>query len=98
VSFNDIDGIVEREDLGVICRGIDDMQKAVAALVADPGRRVSCGQRAREIVRQRFSAPVLARRYIEYFEELLYRDARARRRIERLGARAAEERGAGAKA
>jgi hypothetical protein len=41
---------------------------------------------------------VLARRYIEYFEELLYRDARARRRIERLGARAAEERGAGAKA
>jgi glycosyltransferase involved in cell wall biosynthesis len=89
VSFNDIDGIVEREKVGVICRGIDEMESAVRTLAADPGQRMSAGRRAREIVEARFSPQVLARRYLEFFEELLYRDARARRRLEKLGARAA---------
>jgi hypothetical protein len=36
--------------------------------------------RARAVVDSRFSAAVLARRYAEFFEELVYRSPRARRR------------------
>lgn len=82
VSFNDIDGIVERENLGAICKGIDDMETAVRAFCGDPERRAAAGRRGRAVVAERFSGPVLARRYIEFFEELVYRDARARRRVE----------------
>ncbi len=88
VSFNDIDGIVENEDLGVICKGIDDMETAVRSFSKDAERAKSAGRRARDVVKERFSPRVLAKRYIEFFEELVYRNARARRRIERAQARA----------
>lgn len=82
VSFNDIDGIVEKEDLGVICKGIDDMTAVVRSLAADALRRTEMARRARGVVDTRFSAAVLARRYVEFFEELVYRNPRARRRAE----------------
>ena len=88
VSFNDIDGIVAKENLGVICKGIDDMAEAVRSFAADPDRRAQAGRRAREIIEARFSAPVLAHRYVDFFEELVYRDARARRRMERAVSKA----------
>jgi glycosyltransferase involved in cell wall biosynthesis len=88
VSFNDIDGIVAKENLGVICKGIDDMAEAVRSFAADPDRRAQTGRRAREIIEARFSAPVLAHRYVDFFEELVYRDARARRRMERAVSKA----------
>jgi glycosyltransferase involved in cell wall biosynthesis len=80
VSFNDIDGIVEKEGLGVICKGIDDMTEAVRSLASDEDRRRGMANRARAVVDSRFSAAVLARRYAEFFEELVYRSPRARRR------------------
>ena len=80
VSFNDIDGIVEKENLGAICKGIDDMTVAVRSLAGDAGRRAETGERARRVVDARFSAAVLARSYVEFFEELVYRNPRARRR------------------
>jgi glycosyltransferase involved in cell wall biosynthesis len=83
VSFNDVDGLVEKEKLGVICKGLDDMETAVRSFADDTGGRMSAGRRARVVVRERFSVSVLARHYIEFFEELIHKDARARRRVER---------------
>jgi glycosyltransferase involved in cell wall biosynthesis len=80
VSFNDIDGIVEKESLGVICKGIDDMTEAVRSLAGNAERRAEMAKRARAVVDTRFSAAVLARHYVEFFEELVYRNPRARRR------------------
>jgi glycosyltransferase involved in cell wall biosynthesis len=80
VSFNDIDGIVAKENLGAICKGIDDMTEAVRSLADDAGRRAETGKRARAVVEDRFSTGVLSRHYAEFFEELVYRNPRARRR------------------
>jgi glycosyltransferase involved in cell wall biosynthesis len=79
VSFNDIDGIVQREDLGVICEGIDDMETAVSSLCDDPERRLAAGKRARDIVAKRYSSNALAGLYIEFFEDLVNRVSQAKR-------------------
>jgi len=73
VSFNDVDGLVEKEKLGVICEGLDEMETAVRSFTDDTERRMTAGRRARAVVRERFSAPVLARHYVEFFEELARR-------------------------
>jgi glycosyltransferase involved in cell wall biosynthesis len=83
VSFNDVDGLVEKERLGAVCKGLDDMAVAVRTYAQEPERAVSAGRRAQAIVKERFSPAAVARRYTEFFEELIYRDARARRRAER---------------
>jgi glycosyltransferase involved in cell wall biosynthesis len=70
VSFNDVDGLVEKENLGVICKGLGEMEAAVRSFTDDTERRTAAGRRGRAVVRERFSAPVLARHYIEFFEEL----------------------------
>ncbi len=85
VSFNDIDGLVEKERLGIICRGIDDMETAVRAVLDDPRGAVETGMRARTLVAERFSARVLAAKYVEFFEELISRNPRARKRIDKKG-------------
>ncbi|UCG52468.1 MAG: glycosyltransferase family 4 protein [Candidatus Latescibacterota bacterium] len=71
VTFNDVDGIIENEDLGVICRDINHMTETVRSIVSDPERRNAMGGRGRKIVAERFSPGVLAREYVEFFEELL---------------------------
>ncbi len=83
VSFNDVDGLVARERLGVICRGIDEMETAVRAALEDAPGAVETGKRARKLVAERFSGPVLAARYVEFFEELIARNQRARKRIKK---------------
>jgi glycosyltransferase involved in cell wall biosynthesis len=71
VTFNDIDGIIKEEELGVGCRDIDHMTETVRSIVSDPERRDAMGKRGRKVVAERFSAPVLAREYVDFFEELL---------------------------
>ena len=70
VSFNDVDGLIAKENLGAICEGMDDMAEAVRSFCGDAERSASAGLRARAVVKERFSAPALARHYIEFFQEL----------------------------
>jgi len=71
VSFNDVDGLIGDEGLGVMCKGIDDMERAVRALLDDPSRMRSIGRHARDVVAKRFSPGALGKRYVDFFESLL---------------------------
>ncbi|MDH3198145.1 MAG: glycosyltransferase family 4 protein [Candidatus Krumholzibacteria bacterium] len=71
VSFNDVDGLIAGEGLGVVCDDIDGMARAVGALLGEPERRRAMGARARALVESRFSEGVLGPRYVAFFEELI---------------------------
>jgi glycosyltransferase involved in cell wall biosynthesis len=86
VSFNDVDGLIEKERLGTICRGIDDMEAAIRRALANPGESARMGDRARKLLEERFSARVLGGKYVEFFEELISRNPRARKRMKRPAA------------
>jgi glycosyltransferase involved in cell wall biosynthesis len=71
VSFQDIDGLIETESLGVVCRSVEEMQSVVAELAADDARRSRLGENARNLTRKRFSSEVLAGEYEAFFNERL---------------------------
>lgn len=71
VSFNDVDGLIERQSLGVICSDIDCMESAVRSLLDDSTRANGMGERARRLVADRFSPQVFAEQYVEFFRELM---------------------------
>jgi glycosyltransferase involved in cell wall biosynthesis len=71
LSFVDVDGLIENERVGVVCRGLDDMVAQVVRLLDDDAARREMGARARRLIETRFAAPVLARRYLGLFDTLL---------------------------
>ncbi|MEE9270363.1 MAG: glycosyltransferase family 4 protein [Candidatus Krumholzibacteria bacterium] len=71
VSTNDVDGLIEREQLGGICRDVEGMRALVSSLAADPQRSRETGDRARSVIAERFSASIIAGKYRNFFEELL---------------------------
>jgi len=76
VSFNDVDGLLAREHLGVLCTDLDDMEGKIRALLNDDALRRETGARARRLVEERFSPAVLGPRYVQFFEMLLERNRR----------------------
>ncbi|HXV13009.1 MAG TPA: glycosyltransferase, partial [Candidatus Krumholzibacteria bacterium] len=71
VAFNDVDGIIREAGVGTVCSSIDDMADAVRKLTADPAAMDAMRNRARRLVRDRFSSQSLGPQYAEFFEELL---------------------------
>jgi glycosyltransferase involved in cell wall biosynthesis len=71
VSFNDVDGLIDKEQLGIVCPHLDEMESAVRSLLQDRNRLQVMGERARRLVAERFSANVLGREYVAFFAELL---------------------------
>ena len=71
VSLVDVDGVLVRERIGVVCQDVDGLAREVATLMQDPARLREMGKRARDLVAQRYGADVLGPQYIRYFEELL---------------------------
>jgi glycosyltransferase involved in cell wall biosynthesis len=70
VTLNDVDGIVRGEGVGAVCATIEEMVVAIRDLAGDQGAPL-VRDRARRLVRDRFSPGVLGPRYVEFFEELL---------------------------
>jgi glycosyltransferase involved in cell wall biosynthesis len=67
----DVDGVLVRERIGVVCRDVDALARNVSTLMEDPARLREMGKRARDLVTQGYGADVLGPQYIRYFEELL---------------------------
>lgn len=76
VSLSDVDDLIAVEDVGCVCRTVDEIETAIRELAADPPRVAEMGERARTLVEKRFSAPVLAGEYLSFFDELLNRRKR----------------------
>ncbi|UCH84861.1 MAG: glycosyltransferase family 4 protein, partial [Candidatus Latescibacterota bacterium] len=70
VTFNDVDGMIEDHQLGVVCDGMDGMEEALRSVLADTDARQRAGDRARQYVADRFSKSALGRQYSDFFEEL----------------------------
>ncbi len=71
VSLVDVDDVLSRERVGVVCDSVESLAGALARLTADPEQLIAMGERARELVRRRYSPEVLGPKYLEYFDELL---------------------------
>jgi glycosyltransferase involved in cell wall biosynthesis len=71
VAYNDVDGLLGREGLGALCSGLDDMEQKLRALLDDPAALRRAGDRARDVVAERFSPAVLGPRYRQFFDGLL---------------------------
>jgi glycosyltransferase involved in cell wall biosynthesis len=71
VAFNDVDGIIRDAGVGAVCSTIDEMVVAIRDLTGDRTRLHPVRERARRLVRERFSSQVLGPQYVEFFEELL---------------------------
>ncbi|HEX5131071.1 MAG TPA: glycosyltransferase family 4 protein, partial [Candidatus Krumholzibacteria bacterium] len=71
VSFNDVDGLIAREQLGVIARDIDEMEAQLRSLLQDGARLDAMRARVRAIVTERFSPEVLGPKYVAFFERVL---------------------------
>jgi len=71
VSFNDVDGLLERERLGALCTDLDDMEKKLRALLENGDEMAAASERAQRVVAERFSPRVLGPKYVEFFESLL---------------------------
>jgi len=71
LSFVDVDGLIENEKVGVVCRDLNDMVVQVARFLNDDQERLEMGKRARRLIETRFAAPVLARKYLGLFDELM---------------------------
>jgi len=56
------------------------MESAVRAHIEDPDRITSVRHRARSLLEERFSAAALAKQYVAFFEELIERNAKRKRR------------------
>jgi glycosyltransferase involved in cell wall biosynthesis len=71
VAFNDVDGIIREAGVGAVCDSIEAMAAAARDLTADAASMHAMRDRARRLVRERFSSHVLGPRYAAFFEELL---------------------------
>lgn len=71
VSLVDVDHVLEREQVGVVCGDVEALARAVDGLMSDPARRGAMGERARRLVESRYGADVLGPQYLRYFDELL---------------------------
>jgi glycosyltransferase involved in cell wall biosynthesis len=70
VSFNDVDGLLANEKLGALCTDLDDMERQLRRLIADPGAMGEAGRRARRVIDARFSPAVLGPKYVSFLESL----------------------------
>lgn len=71
VSFNDVDGLLENDRLGALCKDIDDMEQKVRSLLENETEMTAARERARRVVAERFSPEVLGPKYVAFFESLL---------------------------
>jgi glycosyltransferase involved in cell wall biosynthesis len=74
VSFNDVDGLLANGGLGALCSDLDDMEKKLRALIDNPAAMHSAGERACDVVAERFSPSVLGPKYVRFLEEVLVAD------------------------
>jgi glycosyltransferase involved in cell wall biosynthesis len=79
VSFNDVDDLLAREQLGALCTDVDDMARKLGELLENPAAMSAASEHARRVVAERFSPAVLGPKYVSFFESLLEkREARQR--------------------
>lgn len=71
VSLVDVDGVIAREQVGVVCNDVDSLARELSGLMGDPARLRQMGERARILVERRYGADVLGPQYLTYFDELL---------------------------
>jgi glycosyltransferase involved in cell wall biosynthesis len=71
VSLVDVDDVIAREQVGVVCNDVDSLARELSGLMDDPARRRQMGERARVLVERRYGADVLGPQYLAYFDELL---------------------------
>lgn len=71
VSFNDVDNLIGEEGLGLLANDVEDMAGKIGALLADPVKIDTIRERARSLLRSRFSASVLVKQYELFFQDLL---------------------------
>lgn len=71
VSFVDVDELIQKEKVGVVCSDLDDMTDQVTRLMQNDRERLEMGERARRLIETRFAAPVLVSDYFDLFDELL---------------------------
>ncbi len=71
VSLIDVDDVLVREQVGVVCGDVGALAREVSSLMGDAVRLNTMGERARALVTRRYGADVLGPRYLEYFDELL---------------------------
>lgn len=76
ISFADVDGYIEGEGVGAVCRDLEEMERELRSLLGDPGRRAAMGKRARDLIVSKFSADVLSDEYLAYFRELIEKRSR----------------------
>ncbi len=71
VSLVDVDQVLARERIGVVCQDVASLAREVGGLMEDPARLRAMGERARDLVQRRYGPDVLGPRYLLYFDELL---------------------------
>lgn len=71
VSFTDVDGLIAKEEAGVICGDLQEMADEIKRLMGNEQERFRLGKRGRELVRNRFAASAVAKEYLVFFEELM---------------------------
>jgi glycosyltransferase involved in cell wall biosynthesis len=71
LSFVDVDGLIASEEVGILCRDLDHMERSAADLLGSEARRADMGAQARKLVESRYAAPKLAKEYKDFFEQLL---------------------------
>lgn len=71
VSLVDVDDILSRERVGIVCESVEAIARELPALMNDPARLQTMGERARDLVKSRYGADVLGPQYMQYFDELL---------------------------
>ena len=76
VTLSDVDDIIAGETVGVVCGSVADMETSVTALAGDPRELRAMGERARALVKSRFSTSVLGRDYAAFFDQLMDRAKR----------------------
>ncbi len=70
MSLNDVDGLIEGQRVGRVCRELSDLTVAVAALLSNPAEREAMSTRALALIDERYSATTLAQKYMDYFASL----------------------------
>lgn len=71
VSLVDVDDVLARERVGVVCDDVEGLARELGGLMDEPARLRAMGQRARGLVERCYGADVLGPQYLQYFSELL---------------------------
>lgn len=75
-SLVDVDDVIARERVGVVCSDVESLARELSGLMNDPTRLRQMGERARVLVARRYGADVLGPQYLAYFDELLSKRGR----------------------